>query len=84
MKTRNKFIIIVASFIVAIAILFVSFINVQISVGLLAMLLSIFVLAALWWCFTRRPPPEGELPCASVSCCHYLEDHEKKRTQQSQ
>jgi hypothetical protein len=62
MKTRNKFIIIFASFIVAIAILFVSIINVQVGVGLLAMLLFVSGLAALWWCFTRRPPPEGDCP----------------------
>ena len=51
--------------------------------GLLAILLSIAGLAALLW-FTREPRPQGELPCASVSCCHYLENHEEERTQHPQ
>ena len=51
-------------------------------VGLLPMLLAVSALAALLWYFTRTPRPEGELPCASVSCRHYLGDHEEECTQQ--
>jgi hypothetical protein len=47
---------------------------IQSGVGLPAILLSGSGLAALFWWFIRRPRPEGELPCTSVSCCHYLED----------
>ena len=46
--------------------------------GLLVMLISIFGLGLLLWFFTRRKPPEGEVPCASVSCCHYLEGREEE------
>jgi hypothetical protein len=53
---------------------------IQSGVGLPAMLLSVSGLAALFWWFIRRPRPEGELPSAAVSCCHYLEDHEKEHT----
>ena len=28
----------------------------------------------LWKWFVRSPKPDTELPCAAVSCCHYL-DH---------
>jgi hypothetical protein len=45
-------------------------------VGLVAIILSVSGLAALFWWFIRKPRPEGELPTASVSCCHYLKDHE--------
>ena len=51
--------------------------------GLPAMLLSVSGLAALLWWFIRKPPPKGELPSASVSCCHYLENGEE-HTQQPQ
>jgi hypothetical protein len=47
-------------------------------VGLLPMLLAVSALAALLWYFTREPRPEGELPCASVSCRHYLGDDEEE------
>jgi hypothetical protein len=56
---------------------------IKFGVGLPAIFLSVFGLAALWWWFIRKLPPEGELPCASVSCCHYLGD-QKERTQQPQ
>lgn len=46
-------------------------------VGLLATLLAVSGLAVLLWYFTRRPRPTGELPSASVSCCHYLKDDEE-------
>jgi hypothetical protein len=45
--------------------------------GLLVMLISVSGFL-LWW-FTRREPPEGEMPCASVSCCHYLDDREEEK-----
>jgi hypothetical protein len=45
-------------------------------IGLPAILLSVAGLTALIWWFIRKPRPEGELPSASVSCCHYLQDHE--------
>ena len=57
-------------------------IMIQSDVGLMVTLLSVSGLAALLWWFTRRPRPEGELPCASVSCCNYLEDHDGESTQQ--
>ena len=47
--------------------------------GLALLLLSIVGFIIILWWFTRRPKPEGELPCSSVSCCHYLEDNEDKR-----
>jgi hypothetical protein len=49
---------------------------IRFGVGLLAIILSISGLATLLLLFTRRPRPEGELPSASVSCCHYLGEHE--------
>jgi hypothetical protein len=52
--------------------------------GLLAALISVSVLAVLLLWFTRKPRPEGERPCASVSCRHYLGDHEEERTQRPQ
>ena len=45
-------------------------------IGLWAILLSAVGLIALTGWFIRKPRPEGELPSASVSCCHYLKDHE--------
>lgn len=48
--------------------------------GLLVMLISISGLGCLLWWFTRRKPPQGEISCASVSCCHYLEDKEEEKT----
>jgi hypothetical protein len=50
-------------------------------IGLPAIVLSVSGLASLWWCFIRNPRPEGELPCAAVSCCHYLGAHEDEHTQ---
>jgi hypothetical protein len=47
-------------------------------VGLLSILLSVSGLATLFWWFIRRPRPEGELPSASVSCCHYLKDYKEE------
>lgn len=47
--------------------------------GLAVIFLSILGVSIILWWFTRRPKPEGELPCSSVSCCHYLEDNEDKR-----
>ena len=44
-------------------------------VGLPAILLSVSGLIALFRWFIREPRPDGELPSASVSCCHYLQDH---------
>jgi hypothetical protein len=52
--------------------------------GLLALLLAASGLAALLWCFCRSQRPEEELPCASVSCCHYLGDHEDEHTKKPQ
>jgi hypothetical protein len=52
--------------------------------GLLATLISVSILAVLLLWFTRKPRPEGELPCASVSCRHYLGDTEEERTQPPQ
>jgi hypothetical protein len=52
--------------------------------GLLAILLSVTGLAVLLLWFTRKPRPEGELPCASVSCRHYLGDNEEDHTQHPQ
>jgi hypothetical protein len=46
--------------------------------GLLVMLISISGLSFLLWWFTRKEPPQGDMPCASVSCCHYLEDREEE------
>jgi hypothetical protein len=46
--------------------------------GLLVMLISISGLGFLLWWFTRKEPPQGDMPCASVSCCHYLEDREEE------
>ena len=48
--------------------------------GLAALFLSVLAFAIILWWITRRPKPEGELPCSSVSCCHYLEDNEEKRS----
>jgi hypothetical protein len=48
-------------------------------IGLLVVLISVSGLGFLLWWFTRRPPPEGEMPCASVSCCHFLEDREEEK-----
>ena len=48
------------------------------------MLLTVSVLAVLFWLFIRRPRPEEELPSASVSCCHYLGDQEEEQSQQPQ
>lgn len=45
-------------------------------VGLMATILAVSGLAVFLWYFTRKPPKE-ELPCAAVSCCHYLEDDEE-------
>jgi hypothetical protein len=53
-------------------------------VGLPAIVLSVSGLASLWWCFIRSPPPEGELSCASVSCCHFLGAHEDEHTHKPQ
>ena len=57
---------------------------IQSGVGPLAILLSVSGLAALLWWFIRTPPPEGELPSASVSCCHYLEEHDENCIQPPQ
>jgi hypothetical protein len=54
-------------------------VTIQTGVGLLSMVLAVSGLATLFWWFIRRPRPEGELPSASVSCCHYLKDHEKEK-----
>lgn len=48
-------------------------------IGLLVVLISVSGLGFLLWWFTRRAPPEGEMPCASVSCCHFLEDREEEK-----
>jgi hypothetical protein len=47
----------------------------------LIVFISVFGLGLLFWWFTRRTPPEGEMPCASVSCCHYLKDGEEEKPQ---
>ncbi len=47
---------------------------IQSGVGLPALLLSAAGFTALIGWFIRKPPPEGELPSASVSCRHYLLD----------
>lgn len=47
--------------------------------GLALLFLSVMGFAIILWWFMRRPKPEGELPCSSVSCCHYLGDNEDKR-----
>lgn len=52
--------------------------------GLLALLLAAPGLAALLWCFSRSQRPKEELPCASVSCCHYLGDHEDEHKKKPQ
>jgi hypothetical protein len=44
----------------------------------LVVFISVSVLGLLLWLFTRSTPPEGEMPCASVSCCHYLQDKEEE------
>jgi hypothetical protein len=49
--------------------------------GLAVIFLIGATLALLWW-FTRRPRPEEEMPCGSVSCCHYLEEHEEDSSPQ--
>lgn len=43
----------------------------------LVVLVSVFGLGVLLCLFTQRKPPEGEMPCASVSCCHFLQDNEE-------
>jgi hypothetical protein len=48
---------------------------IQSGVRLPAILLSAAGFTALIGWFIRKPPPERELPSASVSCCHYLQDH---------
>lgn len=48
-------------------------------VGLPGVILSVSGLAALLWWFSRKSPPPGELPCRSVSCCHYLGEQEEER-----
>lgn len=53
-------------------------------VGLPAIVLSVSALASLLWCFIRNPRPKEELPFTSVSCCHYLGDHEDEHTQKPQ
>ena len=50
-------------------------------IGLLVVLISVSSLGFLLWWFTRRAPPEGEMSCASVSCCHYPEDSEAEEQQ---
>jgi hypothetical protein len=53
-------------------------------IGLPAIALSVSGLASLLWCCTRSPRPKEELTCASVSCCHYLGDHEDEHTHKPQ
>lgn len=48
--------------------------------GLPAILLSAAGLTTLWLWFIRKPRTDGELPCSSVSCCHYLGDCTEERT----
>lgn len=40
------------------------------------LLLSVFALALLLWCFHWPSRPAGEQPSGTVSCCHYLGDRE--------
>lgn len=80
-KTRpvNRKHLILAGLLVAVGLLIL-----QSGAGLLVMLTSVSGLAALLWWFTRRPRPESEEPCSSVSCCHYLGDHEEEHQEQPQ
>jgi hypothetical protein len=52
--------------------------------GLLSLLLAVSGLSALMLWFARSPRPEEELPCASVSCCHFLGDHENEHKKKPQ
>jgi hypothetical protein len=50
--------------------------------GLPGLLLSLAGLAALFFWFIRKPQPQGDMPSAAVSCCHYLGDPEETYTRQ--
>lgn len=47
-------------------------------IGVRYTLFSMCLLAFLLWFFTRKPRPKDEIDVASVSCCHYLQDHEEE------
>ena len=46
--------------------------------SVLTALLPGAITAVLFWLFTRSPGPEKELPCSSVSCCHYLKNQKEE------
>ena len=48
-------------------------------IGLPALLLAASGLITLFRWFIHKPRPSGELPSSSVSCCHYLQDHNDER-----
>lgn len=70
-----KLLIILSLFVVICLVLFLS------GISPLIVFISFSALGLLLWWFTRRTPPEGEMPCASVSCCHYLKDGEEEKQQ---
>lgn len=51
---------------------------VRYGVGAAPLLLSVFALAILLWCFHWPRRPAGEQPSGTVSCCHYLGDREDR------
>ncbi len=51
-------------------------------VGHLGIALSVCGVASLLWWLTRQSPPEGEVACGSVSCCHYLGESAKEPSSQ--
>ena len=51
-------------------------------IGLFAIVVSVTIVGLLLWWFCRGAPPEGESPCASVSCCHYLGDRQETESEQ--
>ena len=77
-KARSKFfklLIILSLFVAMCLVLLLS------GISPLVVFISVSALGLLLWWFTRRTPPEGEMPCASVSCCHYLKDGEEEKPQ---
>ncbi len=77
-KARSKTLklLIIASLFVAICLILL-----LAGISPMVVFISVSALGLLLWWFTRRTPPEGEMPCASVSCCHYLKDGEEEKQQ---
>lgn len=38
---------------------------------------TVAAVGILFWRFAGKTPPQEEMPCRSVSCCHYLEEREE-------